>query len=116
MSRSYKKYACYEMLCGFPLSYMKRFANKSLRRYKYFDEVSNGGWFKKLFDSYEIHEGKIIMHSEFEIEKKVVEVIIKAQKDKLKENQQTKTPQHYSNYLLYNDKCYARVYYKWIGK
>ena len=117
MSRSYKKYARYDIVIGrFRRSYMKQFAVKSIRRYKVFNGVSNGGWYKKLFDSYNIHEGKRVMYSEFKLQNEIIKLIIKAQRDNLKKNKLTRMSRGYINSLPYNDKCYARMYYKWKGK
>ena len=59
MSRSIKKRASYAWLCGFPQSFMKRFAARKVRNYKFFEDVSNGGWYKKVFNSDEINGGLV---------------------------------------------------------
>jgi hypothetical protein len=71
MSRSIKKFASYPCLGGFPQSFMKKFAARSVRHYKHFEYVSNGGWYKKLFNSDDIHEGVAIIYSEYKLQKKL---------------------------------------------
>ena len=49
ISRSYRKVACSsnKHSSNYGLS-RKRSASKGIRHYRYFDEVSNGGWYKKV--------------------------------------------------------------------
>jgi hypothetical protein len=52
MSRSFKKHVFgLSVLADWPYKQLKRVAVKKVRKYKFFEVVSNGGWYKKVFDS-----------------------------------------------------------------
>ena len=103
MSRSIKKYAGYAWLCGFPQSFMKKFAARSVRNYKYFEYVSNGGWYKKAFNSDHIHEGTTIIYGEYKLQKKIIKDILWRQSTN-------------NNSIINDDKYHCHIYYRLKGK
>ena len=77
MSRSFKKYVYYlSPIADQPIKYMKRAAARKVRKYECFEDVSNGSWYRKTFDSDKINgwvswriwfDNKTIIERNFEL-------------------------------------------------
>jgi hypothetical protein len=63
------------------VSSFKRFAAKDVRNYKYFEDVSNGGWYKKLFKLDDILGKKHAFYSDKELRSFVSQEIKNVEKE-----------------------------------
>ena len=68
-----------------------------------FEYVSNGGWYKKAFNSDHIHEGTTIIYGEYKLQKKIIKDILWRQSTN-------------NNSIINDDKYHCHIYYRLKGK
>jgi hypothetical protein len=103
MSRSYKKFpGCSNEFQS--KKFGKRIVSRRVRHYRWFDEISNGGWYKKLAGRFDV---KPFFYTRFHSDKEVWGYI---------DRQSSKGGSWVSEGMINNNKFIFRCYYLFKSK